>query len=399
MKHSVVWSLLKRNISKAQLAGYAIANLIGLSIVISAIQLYCDVTTVWNDEDSFISRDYLIISKKVGSLGSIISGQNATFSQNDLEEIEQEPWVRRMGKFTASNFSVAASVEIGGRGLSTAMFLESIPDNFFDITPNEWHYTPNSSDPLPIIISKEYLSLYNFGFASTRGLPQISESMIGMIPLRIFVSGNGKQMWIPAQIVGFSSRLNTIAVPEEFMTWANSTFAPEVNAEPSRLIIETNSPGSPAINDFMKEHRYEVAGDKVDNGRAAYFLAVITGVVVAVGAIISLLSFFILLLSIHLLLQKNREKLHRLMMLGYSPTVVARNYYRIVAMINAGVFIGAVILMLIAKQMWSTTLEDIGISSESPWLAIGIGFIIMGLITVGNLTAISRNIRQSFPRP
>ena len=36
-QQSAVWHLLRRNISKAQLAGYAVANLVGLCIVSSAI--------------------------------------------------------------------------------------------------------------------------------------------------------------------------------------------------------------------------------------------------------------------------------------------------------------------------------------------------------------------------
>lgn len=396
---SVVWHLLRRNISKAQLIGYAVANLIGLCIVISAIQLYRDVTTVWDAEDSFISRDYLIISKQVGGLGSLLTGSQAAFSKDDLADISSQPWVRRLGAFTASNFGVAASVEIGGRGVNTAMFLESIPDEFFDVKPSGWHFDPATDTTVPIIISKEYLSLYNFGFAASRGLPQISESMIGMVPLRISVSGNGRQQWLPAKIVGFSSRLNTIAVPEDFMTWANDNFADRPAGDPSRIIVETNSPGDPAIEQYIKSHRYEVAGDKVDNGRAAYFLAVITAVVVAVGVIISLLAFFILLLSIYLLLQKNRDKLRQLMMLGYSPSEVARYYYYIVGAINGFVLVGAVIVMLIGKHLWSTPLENIGVNSGSPWIAIAVGLLIMALITAGNITAIARNIRHTFPRP
>ncbi len=37
----MVWNLLKKNISVAQIAGYAVANLVGLAIVLSAICLYC----------------------------------------------------------------------------------------------------------------------------------------------------------------------------------------------------------------------------------------------------------------------------------------------------------------------------------------------------------------------
>ena len=398
-QQSAVWHLLRRNISKAQLAGYAVANLVGLCIVISAIQLYRDVSSVWSAEDSFISRDYLIISKEVGGLGSLLTGKQASFAPDEIKELQDQPWVRRVGQFTASNFGVAASVELGGRGVNTAMFLESIPDEFFDVQPSGWHFNPQHGGAVPVIISKEYLSLYNFGFAASRGLPQISESMIGMVPLRLSVSGNGRQQWLPAKIVGFSSRLNTIAVPEDFMKWANSTFADGQQPEPSRLIIETNSPGDPAISEFMRSHHYEVAGDKVDNGRAAYFLAIITAAVVAVGVIISLLAFFILLLSIYLLLQKNRDKLRQLMMLGYSPEAVSRHYYVTVATINGCVLIGAIVAMLIGKHLWSAPLENIGVESGAPWVAIAVGTAIMLLITAGNILAISRNVRKNFPRP
>ncbi len=297
--------------------------------------------------------------------------------------------MRRVGKFTASSFGVAASVELGGRGVNTALFLESIPDEFFDVTPKEWSFTPGENSTVPVIISKEYLSLYNFGFAASRGLPQISESMIGMVPLRLSVSGNGRQIWLPARIVGFSSRLNTIAVPDEFMRWANSNFADRTLPEASRIIVETNSPGDPAIGQYMREHRDALP----------IFLAIITAVVVAVGVIISLLAFFILLLSIYLLLQKNREKLHRLMMLGYSPRAVADYYYRLVIMINSAVLVGDILLMLTAKHFWSSPLENIGVTPGSPWVAIALAVVIMAAITAGNIVAISRNVRRNFPRP
>lgn len=399
MNSSIVWRLLRRNISIAQLAGYAIANLAGLAIVLTALQFYRDVTAVWSDEDSFISRDYIIISQKVSSIGSLLGNSSAGFSEAEIADIESQPWVRRVGRFTTAGFNVSASVDMGGRGMSTALFLESIPDDFIDITPSDWHYTPGKDRTVPIILSKEYLTLYNFGFASSRGLPQVSESMMGMIPIRLSVSGNGSQQWLQARIVGFSSRLNTIAVPEEFMEWANASFADEPASAPSRLIVEVNTPGDPAIAQYLDGHGYESAGDKADNGRAAYFLTIVTAVVMTVGIIISLLAFFILLLSIYLLLQKNRSKLRSLMMLGYTPWSIARHYCIIVAAINAGVLIAAMAVMLIASALWSEPLASIGVTPASPLLSIFTGICIMALITSGNIMAIRRNVKRTFPQP
>ncbi len=394
----MVWRLLRHNISAGQLAGYALANLAGLAIVLIAMQFYRDVSTVWDDEDSFISKDYLIISKKVTGLGSIFGqDENATrFSSREIDDISSQPWARKVGQFTSAAFNVYAKVDFGGDALQSALFLESIPDDYFDVSPRGWDYRVGSGEPVPIIISKDYLTLYNFGFATSRGMPQVSEEMIGMVPLRLSLSGNGKQEWVNARIAGFSSRLNTIAVPEEFMAWANREFADQPVEDPSRLIIMLEGAGDPAVKSYLEEHGYESAGDKADNGKAAYFLSVVTTVVITVGAVISILAFFILLLSIYLLLQKNREKLHDLMQLGYSPGQVSRYYKLIVAMINLVVYVVAAAAVLIASHRWGGTLSALGIegSSAVPTLLTGLAIILV--ITLGNLMIISRKVRTAF---
>lgn len=402
MKKSIVWQLLRRNISVAQLAGYAIANLVGLAIVLTAVQFYRDVTEVWNSDDSFISRDYVIISKTVPGAGTF-NPDALSFTPEEIADIKAQPWVRNIGEFTAAGFHVSASLEFWGRGMSTALFLEAIPDEFFDVKPEGWEWEPGTEgeelEELPIIISKDYITLYNFGFAASRGYPQLSEATIGDIPINMSISGNGHERRLRARIVGFSSRLNTFAVPESFIRWANGIYADDPESQPSRLIMEVKTPGDPAISQYLAEHNYESAGDKADNGRAAYFLSVITAVVIGVGIVISLLAFFILLLSIYLLLQKNREKLRSLMMLGYSPSAVARYYYMIVGVINGAILIGAVICMLIARHIWRLPLEQIGVDSTSPLTAILTGVVIMLLITAGNFWAIARNVRRTFPHP
>lgn len=394
----MVWRLLRHNISAGQLAGYALANLAGLAIVLIAMQFYRDVSTVWDDEDSFISKDYLIISKKVTGLGSIFGQEeNATrFSRQEIDEISSQPWARKVGQFTSAAFNVYAKVDFGGDALQSALFLESIPDDYFDVSPRGWDYRVGSGEPVPIIISKDYLTLYNFGFATSRGMPQVSEEMIGMVPLRLSLSGNGKQEWVNARIAGFSSRLNTIAVPEEFMAWANREFADQPVEDPSRLIIMLEGAGDPAVKSYLEDHGYESAGDKADNGKAAYFLSVVTTVVITVGAVISILAFFILLLSIYLLLQKNREKLHDLMQLGYSPGQVSRYYKLIVAMINLAVYFVAAAAVLMASHRWGGTLSALGIEGSSAVPTLLTGFAIILVITLGNLMIISRKVRTAF---
>ncbi len=390
-----VWQLLKTNISPAQLIGYALANLAGLAIVTCALQFYSDINSVWEEDDTFLTRDYTVISHKVNGLGSLIGGDvNTAFSAEEISDIESQPWVRRVAPFTPATFNVAATVDMNGAALSTALFLESIPDDMFDVRPHDWTFDPQHPQ-LPIIISKDYLSLYNFGFASSRGLPQLSEAMIGMVPLKISLSGNGKQQWIPAHIAGFSSRLNTIAVPEEFMSWANKNFG-ESNPKPSRLILELKQPGDPAIKEYLSANDYESSGDKADSGKASYFLSIVTCVVITIGAIISLLAFFILMLSIYLLLQKSRQKLCDLMSLGYTPDSVARYYYILIASINTGVLAVSIAIMLIGQHLWSEPLSAIGIKSANSVASILTATAIIVLITAVNILSIRRTMFRYF---
>jgi len=176
------------------------------------------------------------------------------------------------------------------------------------------------------------------------------------------------------------------------MHWANDRYGEGNITRPLRLIIEVNSPGDVAIEDYMAQHHYDVAGDKMNSSKANYFLTVIVSIVIAVGVVISLLSFFVLMLSIYLLLQKNTRKLQDLLLLGYSPAQVARPYMLLVLAINAAVLVLAIVLMLLARLWYMPMLHAFGVSGASVVLAIAVGLVIMALITAGNLLAIRRKV-------
>lgn len=389
--NNIIWKLLRQHISKGQLIGFAIANLIGLTIVLLAVQFYRDVRPVFNDEESFISKDYLIITRAVTGAGAMM-GSNGEFSDDDISDLESQPWCRQVGRFLNSDFAVDARLGVGsGHAMHTQFFFEAIPGEFIDIDPNAWGFNPN--DPVvPVVISRDYLSLYNFGFAATQGMPKISEGQAEMLPLEFTLSGNGQRLDMPGRIVGFSNRLNTVIVPQEFMEWANQRFGTGEIQHPQRLIVEVNSPGDVKIEKYMEDHHYEVAGDKMSSSKANYFLTVISSIVIAVGIIISLLAFFVLMLSIYLLLQKNTRKLQDLLLLGFSPNQVSKPYILLVVGLNAIVLVLAIVLMLIGRLAYMDMIHAFGVSGSSIFVAVLVGLLIMGAITAGNIIAIRRKV-------
>lgn len=392
---NIIHRLLRKNLSMAQLAGFTLANFIGLLIVLLGLQFYTDVRSIWQDEDSFMKKDYLVINKRVSGSG-LLTGERASFSADEIADLEKQSWVRKVGRFSSADYRLSASIEQAGRSMSTYMFFESIPSEFVDVDSDEWGYE-EGDNVVPIIISKDYLSLYNFGFASSTGLPQFSETMIGSIPMRLRISSANGSAELQGRIVGFSNRLNTILVPQEFMDWSNSRYGRTagVRADPSRLIIDVSSPGDVKIKDYIAEHGYEIAGDKA-NSTASYFLNVATGVVLAIGAVITVLSLFVLLLSISLLMQKNRQKMHSLIMLGYELKEVGRPYRQLVVAVNAVAYLLAAGAMLAMRMLYIDAVRAMGASDATVWLSLGVGAAITLAVVLFNIISINRKVASAF---
>ena len=392
---NIIHRLLRKNLSMAQLAGFTLANFIGLLIVLLGLQFYTDVRSIWQDEDSFMKKDYLVINKRVSGSG-LLTGERASFSADEIADLETQSWVRKVGRFSSADYRLSASIEQAGRSMSTYMFFESIPSEFVDVDSDEWGYE-EGDNVVPIIISKDYLSLYNFGFASSTGLPQFSETMIGSIPMRLRISSAKGSAELQGCIVGFSNRLNTILVPQEFMDWSNQRYGRTAGAraDPSRLIIDVSSPGDVKIKDYIAEHGYEIAGDKA-NSTASYFLNVATGVVLAIGAVITVLSLFVLLLSISLLMQKNRQKMHSLIMLGYELKEVGRPYRQLVVAVNAVAYLLAAGAMLAMRMLYIDAVRAMGASDATVWLSLGVGAAITLAVVLFNIISINRKVASAF---
>lgn len=388
----MIWKLLKQHISLSQLLGFSLANVCGMVIVLLAVQFYRDVLPMFTQENSFLKGDYIIISKKVSTLGTIV-GKQTTFSAGDIAEIEEQPFVKRVGSFLPSQFKVMAGMGLQGIKMSTDLFFESVPDVYVDVQSEEWKFNPESN-VIPIIIPRNYLNLYNFGFAQSRNLPQLSEGIIGMVNLDIRLVGNGKTEQMKGHIVGFSSRLNTILVPESFIRWANARFSTGVEAEPSRLIVEVGNPADERIVQFVQRKGYEMEGNELEAGKTVWFLKLIVGVVLSVGLLISVLSFYILILSIYLLLQKNMRKLETLLLIGYSPAQVARPYQMLAVVLNLSVLLLGIAIVIGIRGTYlpviTSLLPDAGNESLLP--ALLTGACVFLLVSVLNIVMVRRKV-------
>ncbi len=202
---------------------------------------------------------------------------------------------------------------------------------------------------------------------------------MGMIDFQIFIQAGGKKEQFKGKVIGFSSRLNTILVPQAFMDWSNQEFAPDNHSDPTRLIVEVGNPADENISQYLDNHGYEVETDKLDAEKTTYFLRMIVMMVMVIGLVISALSFYILMLSIYLLVQKNSSKLENLLLIGYSPAQVSKPYQILTMGLNMAVLIIAWVALFFIRNYYMDFIEtlypDMEDGSMLPALRIGIGIV------------------------
>ncbi len=366
------------------MAGFFVTNLVGVAIILAAVQLWRDVRPAVEAPDSFMSNDFMILSKRVE--------QAKGFTTQEIEDLVNQQFTEAVGVFEPARYPVVGGISIMGTGFETYLFFESVPDRFLDVASDQWRYTAGAKT-IPIILPRNYLNLYNFGFASTQGLPQVSEAVVSSVPMNITI-GDGHHF--EGRIVAFSNRLNTILVPEDFIRWSNEQFADRPAADPSRVIVEVRNAADEELQAYIREHRYVPEGDKSGASRVNYLLRVATGVVGGVGVVIALLSVFVLMLSIFLLLQKNTRKLEDLLLLGYTEGQVSRPYIILTVGLNVLVLVCAVPIILWARAQYMPfvgMLSD-GLEPASVWPTVVWGLVVVVGVSLVNAIAIRGKVSK-----
>ncbi len=343
----MIYKILKQNINFSQIIGFLLTSILGIGILLLSLTLFKDISPLFNQKSIF-GNDILVVSKKVNLLGTL-SGKAVSISPREYEDLKRQSFVKDIAFFKPVSFKVQATLEVQGmNGFQTEMFLEAIPKKFIDVYAEDWKWAEHS-DFLPVIIPRNYLTLYNFGFAQSQGLPQVSENTIKNVSFNIRAYGNGMVHNYKSKIVGFSDKINSILVPETFIMYANHKYG-RGEVKPSRVVIETENLADPAIATYFKGKNYAINEDILKGGKSSYFLKVSIGAVSTIGLVITVLGLFLLLLSFTVFLYKSKDKLRNLLLLGYSYKQLSHPFQFAVIFLNTLALLASVVLTLIVRD-------------------------------------------------
>ena len=180
------------------------------------------------------------------------------------------------------------------------------------------------------------------------------------------------------------------------MKWSNRQFAPDAPEAPSRMIVEVDNPTDTRVTEFMESHGYDTADNNMDAEKTTYFLKLLVTIVMAVGILISVLSFYILMLSIYLLVEKNSTKLQNLLLIGYSPYRVSLPYQLLTIGLNLVVLLLACVALALARSYYMDMLLMLypDMESGSMLYVVFLGMMIFLVISLFNILVITRKVKR-----
>jgi hypothetical protein len=372
-----------------QLIAASVGACLGLFLLLAAIQMVRNFNELVRGNSS--GQHYVVVNKKVSIFNTL--GAQSTFTESDIDDLLKQPFVYRAAAFHANTFRVSASFP--GFGFSTELFFEALPDDYLDVDLRDFHWEEGDKE-VPIILARDYLALYNFGFATSQGLPQFSPTTIRKVRGDLRIGNSEKRGYFKARVVGFSDRINSILVPLSFLDWANKEYGRTTASGPSRLIMEIENPMAVEFLDYLDTHQFELSSGRLIGGEFSALFNMLTAVLAGIGLLILLLSLLVLLINFRLVIAQSQPQIRLLGQLGYKSSQMEEVLNRRIWAVMVTVLVASMTGILIGQYWFSVWIESQGFpigGYVSYWVWIA-ALVLSATIFGANQWAIRRELRK-----
>lgn len=336
MRYKTLQQLVKRQNPFWRFLALGLVLALGFTLTISSIAFFKFYRQAFSQNQKAHNEYYLTVSKPASVINSLGLG-NSGFSEHSLNTISNQDFVADVGQFISTQFQIVVEVSMENLGkqfpsFQTLLFFESVPKRFVDVDTNAFKWKPG--DPVvPVVLPRDYLVLYNYGFATSQGWPQVSENLLKQLTFGLQLRGENRQEKVRARVAGFSDRINTLLVPASFVQWGNAHIGTNKPPSASRLIIELNDPLNEDVYTFFTNAGFDVSRSDAAKSKMARILGFSSLFIWIVGAVICLLGISVLLLGIYLSLASHQQEIRQLFHLGYPIRAISRPYQQLAVLL------------------------------------------------------------------
>ena len=326
--------------------------LLSFILVLTCIQLYSNANALLGKKSS--DSNYWITMSKTINPDNIGRKELIGFNKTDIDELKSWKEVKSIYPVVSNDFKVSAD---GGSFIPfyTDMYLEAVDNEAIDIKDlSEFVVKDNT---IPIIISREYLNLYNYGFALNQGLPQITEEFAKKIEVNINITLKGKNLKYKGKLIGLSDRIHSVLVPKKFLDSINATQAytqahKDIN---TRILVKVNDVSDQDLIAKMTKKGYESNQESLRSAKIKGKLFLVLRAIAFIGIFIFILCVFMIVNFIKMQFLEKQEEVSIKYSLGYSPKKMVSSISRFFSINVALVLLISLILLSIAQYFFATS--------------------------------------------
>jgi len=326
----------------------AVAGLsVAMLLILAAVQIQANYNDLLNSKTNRDSiANFLVLNK-------IINDKNlgaTALTDNEIDDLKKQPFTESVGLLTPSRFKASIQSYSDRFPFFTDIAFETVPNDFIDVTSKDWKWDETARF-VPIIAPNMFLDFYNFQFSFSQNLPQLTHEVVKMIVFKINMYGPNGVVSFNGRVVGFSDRISSLLVPQEFMNFGNTHFGKNQDIKPSRVIIRTKDPGNPGLVQYLKEKNLATDADKTRFSRYRQVVDLVVNISWITGAIMLLFAILIFTLFIQLTIASCKEEIILLITLGASPKQLQRFLMRQFFPVNILVVgVSLVIISFVARR-------------------------------------------------
>ncbi|MBL7713201.1 MAG: hypothetical protein JNL13_12070 [Chitinophagaceae bacterium] len=375
--------LLLRNARKGRLLSAWIALCTGCTLLLLSVMIWSAFRDLLNGKGSqdSLGSTFLTVSKQVSD-ASMADKNSTQISGADLEQIRKAPQVQDVGLLTPANFKVAASLGSGQMSFYTLLFLEAAPDRFMDQMPQTWKWE-EGDQTIPIILSRDFLNMYNYIFAPSQGLPLLSEQSVKALGFTLTMGEGPGQMNYRAQVEGFSDRISSVLVPQSFIDYGNKRFAASGAAKVSRVIVKVGDPSNKEFVTFLEQHQYTTNSEQLRFSKMRSVVEVVSGATGALALLLIGIGALVFILFIELTMARAQAAVRLLLQIGYGPKTLSSYLVRkyIPIMLSAllvALLIAAILQFVAAQKLAAIQLQIAAVPGLFVWAAAGLSALVLG---------------------
>ncbi len=323
-------------------------------------------------------------------------GSTSSFNEQDIEALKSQAFYKELSFVNKAKFNCVAGFFEQGK-FSSEIILEAIPNSMMD-GPVYRHYWEEGQKEVPIIISSDFLQLYNFVYAPVVGLPPVSIENLSMVPVEITLFSGSKRKKFTAEVIGLSDRFSGIFVPKTFMNWANTYFTGSSESRRDKAIVLIDPRYISDFENYVEAESLHINNESLRMGKAASLIYPISSGLLFLMAMFIVLSVSNFWLQWKWLLERQKENIQLLYYNGFHPKAISKKIFAFLIPFPAmayllSLFIGMTLWYIFKSEIMNIlTLEFLAI----PYLAI---FFVSGihvLILLSLYFAISNYCRKIY---